>query len=235
MEKVRAFGTTLPSVEQTIYDAVKLATMSPEDRERVHQKEAPFKALQQDASTLSLAFTNINGAISLLPLTLSASRLTTAQLWAFLEKLTAAEGTEESFHQHPLPAKPDELLSDAVDQAVEKAELPSVTPVLHVIEFIFKYIRRKEVRGEKIAETWTAFEMNIFLAGFFNWWTEDGGGAAIEKLVAECEATLRSHEETTQAFGTQAGEFGRALADFQKRVDDNASDNDTGAAAAGDQ
>ena len=220
METVRSFGTQLPSFEQTIYDAVKSAMMTPEEREQTWQKEAPVKALQHDALNLSLAYMNLNGTMMLLRLTLRTSQLTTAQLGVFLEKATEAvtKGTSESFHQHTLPAKPDELISDAVDRAVEKAELPSVTPVLHVIEFIFKYIRRKEIREEKIAETWTSFEMNIFLAGFFNWWTEAGGGAAMEKVIADCEEALRIHEQTTQAFGVQAGDFGRALADFQERV-----------------
>jgi hypothetical protein len=67
--------------------------------------------------------------------------------------------------------------------------------------------------------------MNIFLAAFFNWWTEAGGAAVMEQLVAECEKTLGGHEQATQAFGVAAGEFGHALADFQSRVDENADDS----------
>jgi hypothetical protein len=221
MEKVRTFGAELPSFEQTFLAIVTSASSTTEEREAVRLKKALLRKMRNEAMQLSLTFIAVDGNAVLLPFQLNTSQLLAIQLWAFLEEMTAAvaRGTKQVFEKNILPADPKELLSDAVDYAVEEAGLPNVTPVLHIVEFIYKYIRRKERREQRLSEKLETSDMNDILSSYFHWWTENDGGSVATDSVLMCESTLAKHDGIALKFGQQAGDFGKSLAEFQQHVE----------------
>ena len=84
---------------------------------------------------------------------------------------------------------------------MEQADPPHVTPALDIIQSIYKCIGRKERREQNLADTWSAFETNVFLGSFFYWWTDDGGASIVTALVTDGGTALAKHEEPAQQFG----------------------------------
>jgi hypothetical protein len=153
------------------------------------------------------------------------SQLIATQLWAFLEGAIArvAAGTDQVFHGKGMPEGVADVFLDAFDKAVDATEIVNIMPVFNIIRAILGFIRRKEKYEEDQEQTWTKFEMTVFLASYFEWWTDGNGEQTIEALVQECEHRFEANKKSVgEYFSTlhdavlQLEEFRRNLRDYSK-------------------
>jgi hypothetical protein len=206
-----------------------IAAMNMPDAERLlhHQRREYEAAIQRQAIRLVVLLRQFPSMEAAHGLDIGIAQLKAAQLWAFLEGATArvAEGTDQVFHGKGIPEGVDDLISDALDQASDAAEIVNIMPVFRIISAILGFIQRKEKYEEGQQKTWADFEMNVFLASYFEWWTDGNGEQTIDGLVQECKQRFEAdrknvgeHFSILQDAVAQLEEFRRTLREYSKSV-----------------
>ena len=98
--------------------------------------------------------------------------------------------------------------------------------VFNIIRAILSFIQRKEKYEESQEQTWTKFEMNVFLGSYFEWWTDGNGEQTIESLVQECSQQFEVNKKTVDEYfsilhkaGLQLEEFRRIWRDYSESAE----------------
>jgi hypothetical protein len=199
---VEGIALHFESLEDDLQDILGAINLPDAEREQHDARRDYEMQVQRMSIPLLVLLRQLPSQATRLAVSTGLAQLVAAQLWAFLEQVTTcvATGTKEVFHKQGLPSGMHDLFSDAVDKSFEMAETVKFTPVLSVIRAIYSFIRRKDLYDQHQAETWTKFEMNIFLSAYFQWWTEGSGMEAIEELVQDSEKRLDERQREVDEF-----------------------------------
>lgn len=214
-------------LETEIVDMVTAMNLPDAERLLHDQRREYEAALQRRAMQLVMLWTQFPSMGTTHDIAIRTSQLMAAQLWAFLEGATAvAAGTDQVFHGKGMPGGVADLFSDAFDKAVDAAEIVNVMPVFNIIRAILGFIQRKEKYEEGQEQTWTKFEMNVFLGSYFEWWTDGNGEQTIEGLVQECNQRFEENKKIVGEYFSilhdavlQLEEFRKFLRDYSESAE----------------
>jgi hypothetical protein len=221
MDKVRSFAVSTTPFEGFVRNMIAGASLPPLERQRLREKRQAERQLQQEAQSLTLQFLSLRSELGCLQVECATSQLLVAQVWFFLDKSCAAvtKGTQEFYPSVRFPFDPSELFFDGLDKKLEDANLPAITPLMHIFKALFHYIRRQAIAANRCDLAWTGEMLHYALLSYFAWWTDGAGSTTIKDIIAERLDAQHAHTKTAKDFGTKAGIFGNALLKFIQSVE----------------
>jgi hypothetical protein len=217
---LESFAFHVSSLETDIVDIVKAINL-PDAQRILHDQRREYEAaLQRQAVQLIVLWAQLPSMGTTHDIAIRISQLIAAQLWAFLEGTTArvAAGTGQVFHGKGMPEGVADLFSDAFDEALDATKIVNIMPVFNIITAILGFIQRKEKYEEGQEQTWTKFEMTLFLASYFEWWTDGNGEQTIECLVRECEQRFEANKKTVDDYFSILHDAGLQLEEFRSNL-----------------
>jgi hypothetical protein len=200
LDELTAEARKMPDVG-SISSVLLGASLPQSESEKYQKKQALRNVVWLEATQIWNSFTQSQAQLSLLELGAVSAQFNAAQLWLFLDRMTQAisAGSKQVFHSSSLPIDLNELATDSMDFVLDKAALPPVTPVLHVLQAFMGFLRRDRDYEELIDKQWTDTEKSIFLSLYFKWWSQEGGERQVNVSVTACEELFPKYQEATSS------------------------------------
>ncbi len=146
--------------------------------------------------------------------------VSSVDLWQFLENSTRriTVGTNQVFRKSEMPEGLDAVMSDMVDVVAGKAGGMAVMPVFNIFKLVYRLAKTKKVTEHEVEESWSNVEVNVFLASYFEWWSEKDGSRDLVEFICRAEEYVGSQQSEVDDLNDMWTRASDALSKFDQLI-----------------